>query len=228
MVAQPPIDRDGRPNSSLPITKDGIWMDLRMVPLKNPRPALFLDRDGIIIRDCGFISDPEKIDIIQDTVDLIRFANQAAIPVVVVTNQSGIDRNLFGWHSFYRVETEISEKLRALGVKLDATAACPFHPDYTFNFSDDHAWWRKPEPGLIIEISKHLGIALSRSWIIGDRWRDIEAGRRANLSGGIMISPGKTECTNKEMKKMSTLNFNNAVCQSAEEAIHHLIAVKFF
>jgi len=203
-------------------------MDLRMAPLSNPRPALFLDRDGIILRDYGFISDPKKIHIIQDTVNLIRFANQAAIPVVVVTNQSGIDRNLFSWHSFYRIETEISEKLNALGVKLDATAACPFHPDYTLNFSDEHAWWRKPEPGLIVEISKTLGIALSGSWIIGDRWRDIEAGRRANLTGGIMISPGKADCTNEEMKEMSTLDFNNAICQSAKEAIHHLIAAKFF
>ena len=80
---------------------EGLWCDdLRHSSSVVGRPALFLDRDGIIIRDWGFISDPEKIDIIQDTVDLIRFANQAAIPVVVVTNQSGIDRNLFSWHNF--------------------------------------------------------------------------------------------------------------------------------
>jgi len=151
-----------------------------------PRPALFLDRDGIIIRDTGFPSEPAEVALVAGATTLIKAANSACVPVLAVTNQSGIDRGLLGWDDFAAVEARIADLLTAEGVATDATAACPFHPDHTAGYDKSHAQWRKPAPGMITTLADRLNIDLPGSWLIGDRLRDVEAARNAGLAGGIL------------------------------------------
>lgn len=166
-------------------------MELTICRPAVPRPALFLDRDGTIIHDSGYISRPANVSLIPGAARLIRHANRAGIPVLVVTNQSGIDRGLFGWSAFAAVEARIKALLAREGATLDAVAACPFHPDHTVGFGRTHARWRKPGPGLLLALAEALSIALERSWMIGDQPRDIEAAQRAGLAGALLL--GATE-----------------------------------
>lgn len=171
-----------------PITEAGLWLDQRMTPLVSPRPALFLDRDGVIVHDTGFLSDPSSVTLLHGVAALIKRANDAGVPVLVVTNQSGIDRGLFGWKEFSDVEDRIADLLAEQGAATNATAACPFHPDYTPDFGATQARWRKPQPGMILTLAETFGIELSGSHLIGDRERDIEAARNAGLGGGFLLA----------------------------------------
>lgn len=174
--------------SGWPLTEAGIWLDQRMASLESPRPALFLDRDGVIVRDTGFLSDPSAVALVPGMAALIKRANDAHIPVLVVTNQSGIDRGLFGWEAFQAVESQIATLLSQQSAVTNATAACPFHPDHTENYGPEQARWRKPEPGMIEALANILTIDLSRSCLIGDRARDLEAARKAGLAGGFLFT----------------------------------------
>jgi len=199
-----------------------------MAPLVRPRPALFLDRDGVIVRDTGFPSNPDSVTIIPETAALIRHANQSGIPVLVVTNQSGIDRGLFDWNEFAAVEKAIANRLAESGARSDATAACPFHPDYTNGYNDDHAQWRKPGPGLIKAIASALGIALPASWLIGDKPRDMEAARNAGLAGGILIDGQAGEGDGHDAGRQAPSAFTVQVVDSAAQAAERILATDLF
>ena len=212
----------------LPITADGIWMDRRMAPLARPRAALFLDRDGVIVRDTGFLSNPDNVTIIPEIAALMRHANQSGVPVLVVTNQSGIDRGLFDWSDFAAIEQSIASKLAALGARSDATAACPFHPDYTDDYNDDHAQWRKPGSGLIKAVAGALGIAISASWLVGDRPSDMEAARDAGLAGGVLIGHRAPEAVGNGLGRLTQSVFAMQVAESAGQAAEQILATDLF
>lgn len=201
-----------------PLTEAAIWLELRMAPLESPRPALFLDRDGVIVRDTGFLSDPSSVALIPNIASLIRRANDAQIPVLVVTNQSGIDRRLFGWPEFYAVESRILALLSQEGAVTNATAACPFHPDHTPGYGPDQARWRKPEPEMISALGKKLNIDLSQSWLIGDRPRDLDAARKAGLAGGfLLVDPSDPEAESYKRSLPSTgfsVECGNSIAQA--------------
>jgi len=208
-----------------PIMEPGIWLDLRMEPLANPRPALFLDRDGIVIRDVGYLSDPAKAVLVPETASLIMAARTASVPVLVVTNQSGIDRGLFGWNDFAAVEARIAQLLAAAGTATDATAACPFHPDHTAGYDETLALWRKPGAGMITALADRLNIDLPGSWMVGDNLRDIEAARHADLAGGILI--GDPSCCDK-LPASGNAGFTSHTVPSTDDALAILKAATFF
>ncbi len=170
-----------------PITEDGIWLDIRMERLTEARPALFLDRDGVIVPDTGFLSDPDTVTLMPGAAALIAAANRKAVPVAVVTNQSGIDRGLFDWTVFAAVQQNIERLLALHGAAIDALAACPFHPDFTDGYGAEHGAWRKPGPKMIRALADALNLDCARSWLIGDRPRDIEAARAAGLAGAVYV-----------------------------------------
>lgn len=211
-------------NPPLPITAEGIWIDRRLTPLAKPRPALFLDRDGVIVRDTGFLSNPNSVKIIPETAALMRQANQSGVPVLVVTNQSGIDRGLLDWNDFAAVENSIASRLAELGARSDATAACPFHPDFTTGYNDNHEQWRKPGPGLLNALANTLGIVLSASWLIGDRSRDIEAARNAGLAGGILITSEATKEADCNLEQPASSSFIMQIADSPAQAAKQFLA----
>jgi D-glycero-D-manno-heptose 1,7-bisphosphate phosphatase len=154
-------------------------------------------------------------------------ANGAQVPVLVVTNQSGIDRGLFGWDAFAAVEDRIAALLAAEDATLDAIAACPFHPDFTPGYGPAQARYRKPEAGLITELSEALGIALSDSWMVGDQPRDMEAARTAGLAGGIMVGDPAAAAT-RVAGSLSTSSFAVHRARTLREAVQFLRTTRLF
>lgn len=171
----------------------GIRLCLSAEPLRTAGAGLFLDRDGVIVRDPGYLRRAEDVRLIDGAAELIRTANGAGIPVLVATNQSGIARGLFGWEGFEAVQAEISAQLAASGARLDGVAACPFHPDFTPDYGPEQAQYRKPAPGMIDLLAKRLNIDKAASWMVGDRSRDIKAARAAGLAGGILVYGNSSE-----------------------------------
>ena len=171
-----------------PLVPPGLWLGIDRAPFDAPMPALFLDRDGVIVDDVGYLSDPAQVRLVTGIGDLIGAANAAGIPVVVATNQSGVDRGLMGWDAFAAVQAEIARRLAAAGARMDAVVACPFHPDFTPGYGRDHAKWRKPAPGMLDLAAERLNLDKSGSWLIGDQKRDIEAAREAGCAGAVHLT----------------------------------------
>ena len=146
------------------------------------RRAVFLDRDGTIIRDADYIRDPAHVELLPGAASAIRRLNDAGIPVVVVTNQSGIARGFFTERENQRVQERMEELLDAdSGARIDATYVCPHHPDFTGPCD-----CRKPGTLLFRRAAQDLDLTTERSWFLGDRLRDIEPARA--LGGiGVMV-----------------------------------------
>lgn len=211
-----------------PIVAPGIWLDIRRAPLAVPRPALFLDRDGVIVHDTEYLSDPAKVTLIPGTAALIRAANTMGVPVLVVTNQSGIDRGFLDWEDFAAVEARIADLLAAAGAATDATAACPFHPEHTAGYDKMHARWRKPGPGMITALADKLNIGLQGSWLIGDQLRDIEAARNAGLAGGILTGAPLRPDMALELDNLAQSGFTSLAARTADAAMALLKTTIFF
>jgi len=170
---------------------DGVYTQvLNRPPSSDKRPALFLDRDGAVVVEAHYLHEVEKVKLIEGAAETIVAANRLDIPVVLVTNQAGIGYGYFGWDAFLAVQERILADLAELGANIDGVYACPFHekgqPPY--DHADHPA--RKPNPGMLLAAAEALAIDLGRSWIVGDRAGDIEAGINAGLRGGIHVLTG--------------------------------------
>lgn len=157
--------------------------------MSDGRAAVFLDRDGTIIRDTGYVSKPERVTLIAGAATAIRRLNQAEMPVIVISNQSGIGRGYFSEADFQRVQARVAELLAAENAHIDATYVCPHAPP-----SDEEppCDCRKPQPKLFRTAASEHGLDLTRSWYIGDRWRDVAMA--TELGGhGILVPTDVTE-----------------------------------
>ena len=156
---------------------------LLQAPWAQPQPALFLDRDGVLIEDRHDLRDPGQVELCPGALPLVTHANQQDSPVVVITNQSGIARGYFDWDAYERV-TDRLLSLLGPNAPLAAIYANGHGPDAPSNS------WRKPSPAMLLAASKELNLDLSRSLLIGDRLSDLEAGARAGLSWLVHVLSG--------------------------------------
>lgn len=146
------------------------------------RPALFLDRDGVINEDTGYPSRPEHIRILEDIVEPIRRANACGWPVVVVTNQSGVAQGLFGWNDFADVTAHIDAELATRGARLDLVLACGYYGQGRSPLNVADHPMRKPNSGMFVEAGRLTGLDFGRSLMVGDRDTDFQAAIGAGLS----------------------------------------------
>ncbi len=152
--------------------------------------ALFLDRDGVIVEEMGYLGRSEDVRLIPGASEAIARANGLDVPVVVVTNQAGIGRGHYDWSGFESVNRQMSRQLAEEGAWLDAIFACAFHPDALPPYQAVDHFGRKPEPGMLLRAARDMMIDLPASWIIGDTVSDILAGRRAQLKGAVLVLTG--------------------------------------
>jgi len=173
------------------IGDDGVWRQvLTRVPGPPLRPALFLDRDGVIIEEVHYLHRVEDMGLEDGAAEVIAAANAAGVPVVVVTNQSGIGRGKYDWPDFANVQEAMLDALADAGAFVNAVYACP-HIDggrAPYDAKDHPA--RKPGPGMLLAAAEAMPIDLARSWIVGDRAGDMGAARRAGCAGGLHVSSG--------------------------------------
>lgn len=173
----------------MPVPRD-IWLSDPAPPRAKDRPGLFLDRDGVLVKEVNYLKNKEDVALEAGAAALLRWGREKGLGLVCVTNQSGIARNLITPAEFEAVEAEITRQLAAAGARLDLTIACPYHPDFTPGYAAEHDLWRKPGPRLIEHAGVLMALDLASSWLVGDRARDIEAGKRAGLAGGILVATG--------------------------------------
>lgn len=144
------------------------------------RPAVFLDRDGTLIEERDYLADPAGVVLLPGAVAGLRRLAGAGFTLVLLTNQSGIARGLYGEAEYARVQTRLVELLAAEGIRLGGAYHCPHHPDFT-----GACTCRKPLPGLFLRAAAELGLGLPASSAVGDRLRDVlpllELGGRAVL-----------------------------------------------
>jgi len=170
---------------------DGVWRQvLAQRSAEPPRPALFLDRDGVIVEEVLYLHRVEDVAFIPGAGETIAAANRRGVAVVVVTNQAGIGRGYYGWREFEEVHQAILAGLGRCGARLDAALACPYHPLGVPPYLHDCHPARKPQPGMLLQAADLLGIDLARSWIVGDKASDLLAGRSAGLRGGLLVLTG--------------------------------------
>ncbi|HZI78545.1 MAG TPA: HAD family hydrolase [Vicinamibacterales bacterium] len=167
------------------------------------RPAVFLDRDGTLSEERGFIDRLELLEIFPWTSDAIRLLNRAGFAVVVVTNQSAVGRGIIDLAFLQSVHDVIDRHLAKGGAKVDRYYYCPHHPDAPLPEYRMVCRCRKPGPGMIEQAAADLGLDLSQSFMVGDRPIDVACGhaggvrsilvRSGHSSGGVEAPPGLSE-----------------------------------
>lgn len=140
--------------------------------------AVFLDRDGTINEEVGYVNHLDRFHLLPRVGEAIRLLNQHGMKVVVVTNQAGVARGYFPESLIHQVHRRMEEDLKEKGAHIDGIYYCPHHPDVGAPPYRQRCRCRKPETGLIEQAVKEHGIDCSRSYVVGDRGADIEFGRR--------------------------------------------------
>jgi len=141
--------------------------------------AVFLDRDGTLIEEAGYLERLDRLIFFPYTVDAVRQLNRAGFLVVVITNQAGIARGIVSEEFVSIAHEHISRRLEAGGARVNAYYHCPHHPRGVVESLRTVCECRKPQPGMFRKAAAELHIDLSQSFSVGDRWHDVDAGRAA-------------------------------------------------
>lgn len=152
-------------------------------------PALFLDRDGVVNIDHGYSGNSDGFTFMPGIFELTRRAEDLGFRIVIVTNQSGIGRGYYGVADFLVLSRWIAARLAAMGGVPTATLFCPFHPTAGHGPWLRDSFWRKPNPGMILEATSHFGLDLAGSVMIGDQLSDIAAARQAGIGHRVLLRP---------------------------------------
>ena len=151
------------------------------------RAAVFLDRDGTLIEDVGYLADPAGVRLLPGSAAAVARLNAAGLPAIVVTNQSGIARGLLTEAQYQATAARVDALLANAGARLEAHYRCPHHPDVT-----GPCECRKPGTLLYRQAAERFGLDLAASWWIGDRLRDVEAAPTFGGSG-ILVRTGEAD-----------------------------------
>jgi D-glycero-D-manno-heptose 1,7-bisphosphate phosphatase len=153
------------------------------------RPAVFLDRDGTIIEESGYLDRLDRLVFFPFSVDAVRVLNRAGFAVVVVTNQAGIARGIVRESFVAEAHRHIAERLEAGGAHIDGFYFCPHYPAGVVEKYRTVCDCRKPQPGLLRRAAVDLDLDLSRSFVVGDRWHDLAAGQAVGARG-VLVRTG--------------------------------------
>ena len=152
------------------------------------RPAVFIDRDGTISEEVGYINHPSRFRVFPYSAPAIRLLNECGWLAIVVTNQAGVARGYFPEEMIQRVHQSLNLYLASNGARLDAIYYCAHHPSVgepPYRLDCD---CRKPRPGLIRQAMADFQIDVEKSWMVGDRYSDIELARNAGINSAFVMS----------------------------------------
>ncbi len=152
------------------------------------RPAVFIDRDGTISEEVGYVNHPSRYKVFPYSAQAVRLLNERDWLAVLVTNQAGVARGYFAEELIGAVHDILIRELDTVGARLDAIYYCPHHPsvgDAPYRVDCD---CRKPKPGLVRRAAEELNIDLRRSWMVGDRYGDVEMARNAGIQAAFVLS----------------------------------------
>ena len=168
----------------------GLWADVRCARPAEAGPVLFLDRDGVLIEDRGYVGSAADTQVYADAAEAVAAARRLGYRVAIVTNQSGIARGLYDWSGFAAVQGVIDAALARAGAAVDAVFACAYHADGQSPYAIADHFWRKPSPGMIVEGLQRLNGIAARSVMVGDKSSDTAAARAAGLGSAVCVERG--------------------------------------
>jgi D-glycero-D-manno-heptose 1,7-bisphosphate phosphatase len=174
--------------------------------------AVFIDRDGTINAERGYLLDPNELELNPTAGDAIHDLNDLGTLVIVITNQAAIDKKLLSVKQFEKINEKLWAELANKGAHYDALYFCPHSPEITPGCD-----CRKPKPGLILQAAHDFNINLSSSFMIGDKLSDIEAGQKAGCKT-ILVLTGRGEQSQNELRHYSGQP-PDAICQNLADAV---------
>lgn len=151
-------------------------------------PAVFIDRDGTLTEEVGYVNHPTRLRLLPRSAEAIRRLNRSGLKAVMVTNQSGVARGYFSEEVLQAVNATLVSQLKAEGAYLDGLYVCVHHPTAGAPPYRAVCECRKPKPGLIMRAAADLGLDLSRSWAVGDKISDVLAGQRAGTRSILVLT----------------------------------------
>jgi D-glycero-D-manno-heptose 1,7-bisphosphate phosphatase len=200
----------------------GMWTWVS-APVDGPRrPALFLDRDGVLVEEVNYLKRVEDVRLVPGAAEVVHRANRQGLPVVVVTNQGGIGLGYFDWATLVAVQAQMQIQLAEQGAHLDAVLACPYHEEASEPYRHDSHPARKPSPGMLLKAAELLPIDLTQSWIVGDRTTDLVAGRNGGLPGGILVRTGHGP---KEVPRFNAVDWSGFQASIADSIVEAAAAI---
>ena len=152
------------------------------------RRAVFIDRDGTISEEVGYVNHPTRYRVFPYSAEAVRVLNEAGWLAVLVTNQAGVARGYFAEEMISAVHDILARELARGGARLDAAYYCPHHPSVgaaPYRLDCD---CRKPKPGLVLRAAGEFDVDLAQSWMVGDRYGDVELARNAGLRSAFVLS----------------------------------------
>ena len=193
-----------------------------------PRPAIFLDRDGVILQECDHLADPSKVKLENGIKELMEYLSFEGIPIIIITNQSGIQKGDYTWQDYEKVTEKM---ISLLGDKSKITAIYANGE----GSKKSNLKWRKPSPKMINLAKKEYNIELKNSVLIGDRLSDLRSGLNANISNlfHVITGHGKKERDliidffDKIKKNNSKKNYSNLILIKTIEEISFSILKKY-
>jgi D-glycero-D-manno-heptose 1,7-bisphosphate phosphatase len=152
-------------------------------------PAVFLDRDGTLIEEVGYLDSIERLVLFPWTIDALRLLRRAGYLLFVITNQAGIARGYYGEAVVEAIHRHLGDRFAAAGAPIETFYYCPHHPEATVASYRLACDCRKPQPGLVARAAREFDLDLARSFVIGDRWLDVATAQRAGARG-ILVRTG--------------------------------------
>ena len=202
----------------------GLWcMPFGELGVWKGRAAAFLDRDGVIVEETGYLGRSEDVRLLPGVADAIVCLNRRRIPVVVITNQAGIGHGRYGWDGFRSVQARIRRDLADVGAQIDMELACAYSEAGKPPFLVANHPWRKPNPGMLLHAAGLAGLDLAGSIIVGDKVSDLEAGFRAGLGAGALVLTGHGSRERHAMERVTASGFATHLVADLPDALRKLL-----
>jgi len=184
-------------------------------------PAIFLDRDGTLIADVGYVRHPDDVRLLPGAADALKRFRDLGFRLVVVSNQSGVARGLFTDQQLQEIHQRLEQVLASDGVRLDAAYYCPYlpGPEAVVESYRRDSELRKPRPGMLLKAAQEHGLDLAGSWMIGDSPRDVEAGRRAGCRTILLSANGNGHAGAKVLTPPPGVDPSTPVVHDLSEAV---------
>jgi len=160
--------------------------------MSKAKPAVFLDRDGVINKDNGYVSEIDDFEFIEGVIEACLILKEKGYLIVVITNQSGIARGLFSEEQFHTLTEWMDWSLADRGVDLDGIYYCPHHAEHGQGEFKTDCDCRKPKPGMLLNAIEDLNIDVEHSILVGDKVSDLKAGIAAGVKSNYLVRTGKT------------------------------------
>lgn len=189
------------------------------------RGAVFFDRDGTLNEEIGHVRNAEDFRVYSFAARAVRLVNEAGLRAIVVTNQSGVGRGLIPESLVQRVHRQLTRRIAAGGGRLDAIYYCPHHPEASVERFRVVCECRKPATGLLEAAAKEFGVDLEQSFMIGDRFVDILAGRRAGARSILVLTgAGRMELEDEHALGITGITQPDHVAENAYKAVRWILA----